>query len=96
MSASKIRFLIDAILPPLRFTDMPLQSRDIGFLNNGNEGVAVYLPPGNYVVTQTIEIHQSNVVLRGAGVRWSTAAGACMLVYTDQGLVCTESTLALF
>ena len=78
LRAASIHVLIRTNSPQLLFAAAPLQSRhDIGFLNGGDEGMAVYLPPGNYVVTQTIEIQQSNVVLRGAGVRWSTASAAC-------------------
>ena len=40
-----------------------------GFGNEGRQGVVVLLPAGRYVVTQTIEITQSNVVVRGEGVR---------------------------
>ena len=39
-----------------------------GFGNEGRQGVVVLLPAGRYVVTQTIEIKQSNVVVRGEGV----------------------------
>lgn len=31
--------------------------------------MAVYLPAGTYLITQSIEITKSNIVLRGAGVR---------------------------
>lgn len=44
------------------------QKKHLGFQNNGEKGVVVYLPPGRFKVTQTLEISQSNVVLRGAGV----------------------------
>lgn len=39
-----------------------------GFQNEGRAGVAVLIPEGIYRLTQAIEILQSNVVLRGAGV----------------------------
>lgn len=62
-----------------------VQSPHNGFLNQGKQGVAVFVPPGTYVITQSITITQSNVVLRGASVSrllcagWgsSTAGGMC-------------------
>ncbi|PRW61133.1 polyadenylate-binding 4 [Chlorella sorokiniana] len=38
-----------------------------GWQNEGAKGVVVYLPRGRFKITQTLEITQSNVVLRGAG-----------------------------
>lgn len=38
-------------------------------LNGGKAGVVVLLPAGRYKITQTLEITQANVVLRGEGVR---------------------------
>ena len=39
-----------------------------GMQNGGSQGVAVFVPEGVYKLTQSIEILQSNIVLRGAGV----------------------------
>lgn len=46
-----------------------VQNPSDGWGNQGRAGVAVWLPPGSYRVTQTLNIAWSNVVLRGAGVR---------------------------
>ena len=54
----------------------PLQVNYHGFGNDGNSGVAVLLPAGTYRITQTLEISQSNVVVRGAGVGAAGAAAA--------------------
>lgn len=45
-----------------------------GLQNFGREGCVVYLPAGRYRITQTLEILQSNVVMRGDGVREGTGA----------------------
>lgn len=47
-----------------------------GFGNEGREGVAVLLPAGTYRVTRMVEIYQSNVVLRGEGVRGDMGGGS--------------------
>ncbi|PSC76403.1 Zinc finger CCCH domain-containing 64 [Micractinium conductrix] len=47
---------------------LPKPPIDNGFQNQGRAGVAVLLPAGRYRVTESIEITQSNVVLRGEGV----------------------------
>lgn len=54
-------------------TKPPLQLEQMQ--NGGNAGVVVYLPAGRYKITQTIEIKQSNVVIRGAGVSVRLGAG---------------------
>lgn len=54
------------LLPPALF---PLQLPHKGFQNEGRDGVAVLLPAGTYRITKMVEIYQSNVVLRGEGVR---------------------------
>lgn len=51
----------------LRLSSLPPPQN--GFGNEGRQGVAVWMPPGRYRLNQTLEIAQSNVVLRGAGVR---------------------------
>ena len=48
-----------------------LQGSDRGFLNEGKEGLALLMPAGIYKLTQTLDILQSNVVLRGEGVSCS-------------------------
>ena len=49
----------------------------MGFMNQGSKGVAVIVPAGTYIITQSLEIKHSNIVLRGAGVRllrhWAAA-----------------------
>lgn len=62
----------------------PLQDQGKGFQNEGRQGVAVVLPAGTYRVTKMLEIFQSNVVLRGAGV--SARPGLpCLLGLADAG-----------
>ena len=39
-----------------------------GFQNGGAKGVTVVVPPGRYVIRRRLEIPQSNVVVKGAGV----------------------------
>ncbi len=57
------------VLHILRLTSWPpLQRPSDGWGNQGRAGVAVWLPPGQYRITQTLTIGWSNVVLRGAGV----------------------------
>ena len=46
-----------------------LQGSGSGFLNGGRDGVALLMPAGIYKITPTLDILQSNVVLRGEGVR---------------------------
>ncbi len=46
-----------------------------GFMNEGQAGFVVLLPAGTYKVSQTIEITQANVVLRGEGVSETHACG---------------------
>ncbi|KAL4435853.1 hypothetical protein ABPG77_000615 [Micractinium sp. CCAP 211/92] len=41
---------------------------DDGFGNLGRSGVAVWVPPGVYRITKMLQIQQSNVVVRGAGI----------------------------
>lgn len=53
--------------PPAALPSSPQKPND-GWGNQGRAGVAVWLPPGSYRVTQTLTITWSNVVLRGAGV----------------------------
>lgn len=40
----------------------------MGFQNGGRSGVTILVPSGTYRITQTLEIEQSNVVLKGEGV----------------------------
>ena len=47
-----------------------------GMANGGSAGVAVTLPPGRFRLTQYIELTQSNVAVRGAGVRRTRAPAA--------------------
>lgn len=47
-----------------------VQAPDRGWQNEGRAGVALAVPRGTYKLTQALEITQSNVVLRGAGVSW--------------------------
>ena len=64
-----------ACLPCVACLLDPPQKKHLGFQNNGEKGVVVYLPPGRFKITQSLEISQSNVVLRGAGVRlWTQVA----------------------
>lgn len=51
-----------------------LQDMGNGFQNKGVNGVAVLIPAGTYRITRMVEIAQSNVVLRGAGVSLPAAA----------------------
>lgn len=53
---------------------MPLACLQSGMQNEGRAGVAVLLPAGRYKVTQFIELQQSNVAVRGEGVRGAAAA----------------------
>lgn len=46
-----------------------------GFQNKGANGVAVLIPAGTYRITRMVEIAQSNVVLRGEGVRTAAWGG---------------------
>lgn len=55
--------------PPIPPPSLHLQLPYKGFGNEGREGVAVLLPAGTYKITKMVEIYQSNVVLRGEGVR---------------------------
>ena len=55
-----------------------LQGSDSGFLNGGKEGVALLMPAGTYRLTQTLDILQSNVVLRGESVSASLRVGICV------------------
>jgi hypothetical protein len=56
-------------LATARQFDPLLQGSGSGFLNGGRDGVALLMPAGIYKITQTLDILQSNVVLRGEGVR---------------------------
>lgn len=49
-------------------------------MNEGKLGAVVWLPAGTYRITQTLEIMESNVVLRGAGVRCRVVSGAAVTV----------------
>lgn len=57
-----------------------------GFGNEGRQGVVVLLPAGRYVVTQTIELTQSNVVVRGEGVRSGSWGPGLLLAGLPMGL----------
>ncbi|KAL4458885.1 hypothetical protein ABPG75_013750 [Micractinium tetrahymenae] len=50
-----------------RYTRRRCDKPSDGWGNQGRAGVAVWLPPGSYCVTQALTITWSNVVLRGAG-----------------------------
>jgi hypothetical protein len=56
-----------------------------GLQNEGKAGAAVLLPAGRYKITQFIELQQSNVAVRGEGVRSAVAAALlkqdCLQVY---------------
>lgn len=54
---------------PMPFHPTAEQAPTNGFGNEGRSGVAVLLPAGRYRITGYIEIMQSNVVVRGEGVR---------------------------
>lgn len=58
-----------------------LQIPHLGFGNLGKAGATVYIPPGTYRITKMLELTQSNVVVRGAGVSLprSLAMGATRL-----------------
>ena len=44
------------------------QDEHAGFGNWGTEGVQVVVPQGRFIISRMLEITQSNVVLKGAGV----------------------------
>jgi len=57
-----------------------LQKQHKGWQNEGAQGVVVYLPAGRFKINQTLEITQSNIVLRGAGV-----SGCSLMQYFELG-----------
>ncbi len=66
-----------------RLASCPLQLPHNGFQNGGAAGVAVYVPPGRYVIRRMLEITQSSVVVRGAGVS-CCACYVCCAVLREQ------------
>ncbi|EFN53344.1 hypothetical protein CHLNCDRAFT_137072 [Chlorella variabilis] len=67
-AASEVAALFNTFDCSTRWRQRRCTSPHNGFLNQGKQGVAVFVPPGTYVITQSITITQSNVVLRGASM----------------------------
>lgn len=65
--------------------DLPQVPHD-GFQNGGAKGVTVVVPPGRYVIRRMLEITQSNVVVKGAGV---SAGGRPAVQWLLGGLQCS-------